>query len=105
MDAIPAGFWATAGPVGLLSIAIAMVLFGLLIPRRTYIDRLAEKDERIAEKNVLIEKLGSALDKRDEQFTKLVINTEKLIANGDLTIHLLEEIRKASQQPDKADLT
>lgn len=85
--------------------AIAMVLFGFLIPRRTHNERMAEKNERIAEKDKLIAKLGEALDKRDEQFTKLVVNTEKLITNGDLTIHLLEEIKKASQQPDKADLT
>lgn len=82
-----------------------MILFGVLIPRWVHIRLVTEKNERIAEKDRLIEKLGAALDKRDEQFTKLVVNTEKLITNGDLTIHLLEEIKKASQQPDKADLT
>jgi hypothetical protein len=104
MDVIPVGFWATAGPGGLLAIAVVMVLFGILVPRRYHIERVAAEKERIAEKDKLIDKLTAALDKRDEQFDKLVANSEKLISNGEITIHLLEEIKAASQRPDKADL-
>jgi hypothetical protein len=105
MADIPAAAWTTIGPAGLLAIVVVMVLYGVLVPRRVYNERVAAERERIAEKDKLIDKLSAALDKRDEQFDRLVTNSEKLISGSELTIHLLEEIKKASQRPDRADLT
>lgn len=97
MDGIPASVLAQLGLPGLVSVFIGLVFFGGLIPRWIH-------NKWIGEKNELISKLTTALDKRDEQVEALIKNTETLIRQQELSVHLLEEIKKASQKPEKADL-
>lgn len=70
---------ANLGPWGLVTVFVLLILFGRLIPRWTHEQRITDRDERIR----YLEKM---VDKRDEQF-------EKLLANGELVIKLLEDLK------------
>lgn len=77
---------AEAGPVGLLSLFVLLIFFGGLVPRWLHTQRMADKDERIRY-------LESMVDKRDEQFVKL-------IEQGELVVRLLEGLRsEAARRP------
>lgn len=69
---------------GVSGAVVLAVLLGWLIPRWVHAQRVADKDEQI-------HNLRSALDKRDEQVSRL-------IEQGTTTIHLLEEIKTLAIQ-------
>jgi len=79
IDGVGLAGLADVGPWGLVTLFVLLVLFGRLIPRWTHDQRMGDKDERIRH-------LESMVDKRDEQF-------EKLLTNGELVIKLLEDLR------------
>lgn len=83
MDLDPA-VWANLGPWGLVSVFVMMVLFGYLIPRSFHNQRVKDRDEEI-------KLLRAMIDKRDEQFNKLVEQNE-------LTVRLLEDIKTLSKE-------
>lgn len=74
--------WGQLGPWGLVSVFFMLVFLGGLIPRWIYNRILDDKD-------TLINKLQTALDKRDEQF-------EKLFEQNRVIVQLLEDIKGAS---------
>lgn len=75
--------WADVGPWGLVTIFVMLVLFGYLIPRSFHNQRVKDRDEEI-------KLLRAMIDKRDEQFAKLVQQNE-------VTVRLLEDIKAASK--------
>jgi len=77
------------GPTALLGIAVLAVILGGLLPRWTHNKFMKFQEDRLKEKDILIEKLTTALDKRDEQF-------DALIKQGEVTVKLLEDIKQAS---------
>lgn len=72
--------WTQLGPAGLI---VMVVVFGFLVPRWTVNRWLKDRDDQI-------KFYKSMMDKRDEQFDKLVLQ-------GELTTRLLEEIKAASK--------
>jgi len=72
------------GPWGIVSVFFMLVFLGALIPRWTHKERMKDKEE-------LIKKLQIALDKRDEQF-------DKLIEQNTIAIKALEELKLASRE-------
>lgn len=73
--------WAQLGPAGLIA---AVVVFGFLVPRWTVNRWLRDRDDQIRY-------LRGAVDKRDEQF-------EKLLSQGELNTRLLEDLKKAASK-------
>jgi hypothetical protein len=71
------------GPVGVLTLVVLMILFGLLVPRWQHNQRIADKDK-------VNETLQKALDKRDEQ-------VDKLIEGQELMARLLEDIKRVTE--------
>lgn len=74
--------WADIGPWGLLTVFVMLVLLGGLVPRWIHSQRVSDRDKEIA-------LLRTMLDKRDEQF-------DKLVKQGEITIRLLEDIKRVS---------
>ncbi len=74
----------TYGPWGLVSMFVMLVFLGGLVPRWIH-------NERIKDKNQLIDKLTQALDKRDEQF-------DTLLKQNEISTAALEELKKASRE-------
>ena len=71
----------TLGPWGLVSMFVALVFLGGLVPRWLHNQRVADKEQQI-------KALQAMVDKRDEQ-------VDKLIKSSELTISLLEDIKRA----------
>jgi len=74
----------TLGPWGLASACFMLVFVGALIPRWTHKERIKDKQQQI-------DALTLSLNKRDEQF-------DKLIAQNEVIVHTLEEIKRVSQE-------
>jgi hypothetical protein len=72
----------TVGPWGLVSMFFILVFLGGLIPRWTHNQRVNDKEQTITY-------LESMVAKRDEQF-------DKLIENAEITVRLLEDIKRAA---------
>jgi len=72
------------GPWGLASACFMLVFLGGLIPRWTH-------NQRINDLKDLNNKLEAALDKRDEQF-------DRLIGQNEIIVHTLEEIKAISKE-------
>jgi len=70
---------------------VLAILFGYLIPRWSFVRALKEKDSLIERQDVLIDKLQSALDRRDEQFAILIKHAE-------LTVSLLEDLKRTGDR-------
>ena len=79
------------GPTVLSGIAVLAVILGGLLPRWTHNKFMKLLEERLKEKDELINRLTTALDKRDEQF-------DTLIRQGEVTVKLLEDIKAAGQK-------
>lgn len=75
--------WSQLTPWGIVTVMVMLIAVGGLIPRWTFKKIVDDKDK-------LIEKLQTALDMRDEQF-------KELFGNQELTIRLLEEIKREAQ--------
>jgi len=72
------------GPWGLVSVFVMLVFLGGLVPRWIHNQRVDDKDR-------LIDRLTAALDKRDEQF-------DILIKQGEAVVKLLEDLKRASDK-------
>ena len=88
MDVIPITAWANIGPWGLVTVFVLLVGLGGLIPRWTY-------NRTIKDKDIVIANLNKALDKRDDQFTKLSEQNRVIIS-------LLEDIKIIGQSRKEA---
>lgn len=77
--------WAQFGPWGLVSVFVMMVFLGGLVPRWIHNQRVKDRDEEI-------KLLRAMIDKRDEQF-------DKLVKQNELSIRLLEDIKAVSRDP------
>lgn len=73
--------WAQLGPAGLI---VTVVVFGFLVPRWTVNRWLKDRDDQI-------KYLHSMVDKRDEQF-------DKLLTQGELNTRLLEDLKEAASK-------
>ncbi len=71
--------WGQLGPWGLVSTFVMLVLLGYLVPRRIHNQQMADKDKQIVF-------LQQALDKRDQQF-------ERLVSQNEVVVRLLEDIK------------
>ena len=80
IDGVPV---TTLGPWGLVSTFFLLVFLGGLVPRWIH-------NQRVQDKDVQIEYLRSMVDKRDEQF-------DKLLKQGELNTRLLEDLKAASK--------
>jgi len=67
------------GPSSLVALFVIAIALGYLVPRWMHIQRIKDKDELIAN-------LRKALDKRDEQF-------DKLIASVEVAVRTIEELK------------
>ncbi len=76
--------WAQLGPWGLVSTFVMLVLLGYLVPRRTHNQQIHDKDKQIAF-------LQQTLDKRDQQF-------ERLVSQNEVVVRLLEDIKTAGHR-------
>lgn len=76
---------AQVGPWGLVSVFVMMVFLGGLVPRWIHNQRVKDRDEEI-------KLLRAMIDRRDDQF-------EKLVKQNELTIRLLEDIKAVSRDP------
>lgn len=85
---LPVTGLAQVGPWGLVSIFVLSVFLGGLIPRWTFVKVINEKDQVIKGKDVLIEKLQVAADRRDAQFERIFQQTEVIVK-------LLEDLKHA----------
>jgi Flp pilus assembly protein TadB len=63
-----------------VALTVAAIISGLLVPRWVHRERITDKDRQITA-------LQAALDKRDDQVTRLA-------ASGELTVRLLEDIKR-----------
>lgn len=69
---------------GVSGAVVLAVLVGLLIPRWVHVQRVKDKDDQIVH-------LRTALDKRDEQVSKLLEGQTQ-------TVHLLEDIKATAER-------
>lgn len=72
------------GPAGLVSVFVLLLYLGGVVPRWIHNQRVQDKAEQI-------QYLRAMVDKRDEQ-------VDKLVAQGELTTRLLEEIKAAASK-------
>lgn len=75
--------WGEAGPWGVLAVFVLMIGLGLLIPRWTHTQRMGDREKHIA-------LLTRMIDKRDEQF-------DKLVEQNRIIISLLEDFKRQSK--------
>jgi uncharacterized membrane protein len=81
------------GPWGIIALVVLLVFFGQLVPRWIHRERIRDKESIIEDKEKLILRLTEALDHRDEQF-------DTLIEQGQTTVRLLEDLKRASERTE-----
>ena len=84
MDLSGLGIWGQLSPWGVITIFVMFIGLGFLVPLRTHLRIVRDKD-------ALIGKLEQALDKRDEQFERLFDQTK-------LIVTLVEDLKKAAAE-------
>ena len=93
MPEIPPAVIGNLGPYGILLIAVLLVLLGRLIPRSVLEDRIGDKRERIAY-------LEQTLAHRDEELRVRGQQVDKLLAQSDLTVQLLQSLAREAGRDD-----
>lgn len=93
-DDVAGVVWSQVTPWGVVTVFVMFLALGWLIPRWFHIRELAFRDK-------LIEKLQTALDRRDEQFTNL-------FEQNQVIVRLLEDIKatghRLQHEPEKRPL-
>ncbi|GGM27287.1 hypothetical protein GCM10011608_10040 [Micromonospora sonchi] len=92
---IPPALLGTGGPVGVLLFGVVLILTGRLVSRSVYEDRIKDKDAQIVS-------LQAALTARDEQVKVRDEQTQKLLAQSDLTVQLLQSLAREAGRNDLA---
>lgn len=79
------------GPIGLLTLAVLLIMFGGLIPRWQYRSMLDEKNSQLAEHRE---------DKRNQQtvIDELSKQNTLLIGKVELSLHIAESIKKLGEE-------
>lgn len=79
------------GPVGLLTVAVLLIMFGGLIPRWQYRSMLEEKDKQIREHRE--DKI-----RQQETIGELSNQNTLLIGKVELSLHIAESIKKLGEE-------
>jgi hypothetical protein len=91
---VPLVGWGQLSAGALVAGFVLAIMFGFLIPRWSLVRFLKEKDNLIERQDVLIGKLQTALDRRDQQFGVLIKHAE-------LTVSLLEDLKRVSERSQR----
>lgn len=79
------------GPVGLLTVAVLLIMFGGLIPRWQYRSMLAEKNQQLAEHREDKKNQQTVIDELSKQNTLLIGKVE-------LSLHIADSIKKMGEE-------
>lgn len=82
---------ADLGATGLLAIAVALIMFGGLVPRWLYRSALEEKDKQINEKSLENIALRELTAEQSQQVTTLIQKVE-------LSLHIAEVIKRLGEE-------
>ncbi|MCX5066892.1 hypothetical protein OOJ91_13655 [Micromonospora lupini] len=93
MDVPVAELAGKVGPVGLLSLVVLLILTGRLLPRPVLEDRIRDKAEQITH-------LQETLASRDEELRVRGQQVDKLLAQSDLTVQLLQSLAREAGRDD-----
>ncbi|MER7164486.1 hypothetical protein ABT336_00185 [Micromonospora sp. NPDC000207] len=93
LDAAVADLAAKAGPVGLLSLVIVLILLGRLLPRSAHEDRVGDLKERITF-------LQDTLATRDEELRVRGEQVSKLLGQGDMSVQVLQSLAREAGSDD-----
>lgn len=93
MPEIPPALVGTGGPVGLLTLVVILVLVGRLVPRSVMDDRIRDRAERITY-------LEQTLAARDEELRIRGQQVDRLLAQSDLMVQLLQGLAREAGRDD-----
>lgn len=85
-DGLPLAQLVNIGPVGILTLVVLAIIFGLLIPKSTHTQRMADKDEQI-------KYLRATLDKREDQLSQA-------LGHSEVAVKALEDIKQVATSED-----
>jgi hypothetical protein len=91
LDAIPPEVVTGAGWGGLILMAVWFVFTDRLIPRASHLREISQKDDHIAYLRKTVEVRDEQVRIRDEQM-------QKLLANTDLTVQLLQSVSRDARR-------
>lgn len=92
---IPPALLGTGGPVGLIAVVVALVLTGRLMTRAAHEDRIRDHKDRITY-------LEATLSSRDDELRVRGQQVDKLLAQSELTVQLLQSIAREAGHDDLA---